>query len=153
MTRTSIISAIAVTSGAFSAPAIAQSLEYTNDPGGKVTAYGQLNPAYQSVDDGFGTTGTVVDNASSNSRIGVNFDQQLDSGSFRFNFETALGFRQSSGVSQESTPGGWQWEIGNLRKLEAIWTASYGKFYVGQGSMATDDVATITYPGQPLPTR
>ena len=53
MTRTSIISAIAVTSGAFSAPAIAQSLEYTNDPGGKVTAYGQLNPAYQSVDDRF----------------------------------------------------------------------------------------------------
>ncbi|MEM7320253.1 MAG: porin [Pseudomonadota bacterium] len=122
-------------------PATAE-LKYDNDSGGYVKLYGQFSPTYQSVDDGVETKNTIVDNAHSNSRVGLWVNQPFAAGTFTFNFETALGFRQSDGVSQTSTPDAFDWQKTSLRKVDfAFQGDGWGKVFVGQGSMATDGVA------------
>ena len=113
-----------------------------------VTFYGQVTPAITSFDDGQTTTTTLTDNGSSNTRFGFNVDIDYpDQGALRLNFETALGLRQSSGISQVSTPDAWDFERTDLRKIEAIWTADYGVLSIGQGSMASDGVAGSDFSG------
>lgn len=141
-----------VTTLFFACPGIAQqqSSEGLDLDGLKIRGYGQFNPALQSLDDGVSTKNTLVDNAESNSRVGLTVDRSVDENAFGFAFETALGFRQSSDVSQTETPDGWDWERTDLRKLELTWGSDYGKFYLGQGSMATDGIATIDLSGTAL---
>lgn len=128
---------------------IAQETVFSTPSGrSTLTWYGQLTPAISSFNDGGATTTTLTDNASSNSRIGFNMDiDYAEQGKLRLRFETALGFRQSSGVSQLFQPQGWNYEIENLRKLELIWTAHYGVISVGQGSMTSDGAATVSFSG------
>ena len=130
-----------------------QAQETFSTPSGRstLTWYGQFNPAIVSFDDGGSTKTTFTDNASSNSRIGFDMDIDYpDQGTLRLKFETALGFRQSSGISQTSTPPEWRYGRANLRKLEAIWTADYGVISVGQGSMASDGTAGSDLSGSGL---
>lgn len=122
-------------------PASAQLL-YENGSGGSVRFYGQFSPAYQYVDDGVQSTSTFVDNAHSNSRVGVLLTQPYGQNTFTFNFETALGLRSSDAVNQTATPKGISWSRTNLRKIDfALASQSWGKIYAGQGSMATDGIA------------
>ena len=137
--RTALASATMLT---FAAPAFAD-LKYANDTGGSVQFYGQLSPAYLNVDDGEDTDGNLVDNARSNSRVGLNLDQKLDNGQkLRFKFETALGAPQSSKFSLDEEPT-WEWQRTSVRKLELIWSGTFGAVSVGQGSMASDGIATV----------
>lgn len=146
--RTSIISAAVV--GAAALPAQAE-LKYDNNSGGSVTIYGQFNPTFQSVDDGVTSTSNLVDNSHSNSRVGLWVRQPMGSGTFTFNFETALGLRASDSVTQTFTPKGVDWSRTNLRKIDFAYdTGTYGKFYLGQGSMATDGVADTDFSGTSL---
>lgn len=111
--------------------------------GGTLEVYGQLSPAYLGFDDGAVRTTRFVDNSNSNSRIGIWYRQPIFRGRFNFNFETAIGFRGSNSVSQSGSLDRWDWSKSNIRKLEAIWeTERIGTFYVGQGSMASDGIAT-----------
>ncbi len=136
---TSISLAAAV--GALAGPALAE-LRYTNDSGGDVLLYGQFNPAYLSFDDGEETTDEFVDSSHSVSRVGLWVTQPFDSNVFTFNFETNLGIRASDSVSQTYTPSFFDWQRTSIRKVDfALKTANAGKFYLGQGSMATDGVA------------
>lgn len=126
---------------ALSVPAHAE-LKYSNDTGGSALFYGQLSPAYLHVDDGEDTDGNLVDNTRSNSRVGVFLDQELSNGQMlRFNFEAALGAPQSSGFSLDEEPD-WDWERTDIRKVELIWSGDFGKISAGQGSMASDGIAT-----------
>lgn len=125
-------------------------LEFTN-ANGKTTFYGQLSPTLQSIDDGFSSKTQLMDNSSSNSRVGFNLDRNFgEAGKLRFKFETALGLRGTSSNQIGSTPFGWEWGTSDLRKLELIWTANYGVISIGQGSMATDGAATINASGTTL---
>lgn len=136
----------------FTVPALAE-LKYDNDSGGSVRLYGQFDPAYLSFDDGVTTTGKFVDNANSNSRVGLDLIQPYGASTFRFNFETALGLRQSSGMSQTHTPSVVNWQRTNIRKVDfSLKNDSYGTFYAGQGSMATDGVAENDMSGTTLAT-
>lgn len=133
-------------------PAAAE-MKYDNDSGGSVRFYGQFNPAYLSFDDGVSTTSEIVDNTHSNSRVGVWMSQQFGENEFTFNFETALGFRPSAGLSQNFTPKGVNWQRTSIRKVDfAYHTARYGTFSAGQGSMATDGVAEVDLSGTSLVT-
>jgi len=133
-------------------PAAAE-LKYDNGSGGSVLLYGQLDPAYLSFDDGVSTTGDFVDNGNSNSRVGLWVRQPFGENEFTFNFETALGFRPSFGLSQNFTPKGINWQRTSIRKVDfAYRTPQYGTFSVGQGSMATDGAAESDLSGTTLVT-
>ncbi|MCE8506887.1 hypothetical protein KBY28_00345 [Ruegeria pomeroyi] len=125
-------------------PAAAE-LKWDNASGGYVQIYGQVSPAWQSVDDGVQSKDTFVDNAHSNTRVGLWVVQPMYQGTFKFNLETALGLRSSGGVSQTNTPKGADWDRTDLRKIDFSYASeSWGTIYVGQGSMASDGVADIT---------
>lgn len=153
MTRkTKVTSALAVLAVGLAAPAAAE-LKYENATGGSVKLYGQFSPAFQSVNDGVNTNNNLVDNSHSGSRVGVLLLQPYDQGTFSFNFETSLGLRGSSNVSNVFTPDAVSWDRTNLRRIDfAFDTQGYGKFYAGQGSMATDGVAETDFSGTSMTT-
>ncbi len=133
-------------------PAAAE-MKFDNDSGGSVLLYGQFDPAYLSFDDGVTSTGEVVDNTNSNSRVGLWYRQPMGENQFSFNFETALGLRPSAGMSQNRTPDAVNWQRIRLRKVDfALKTASFGTFSAGQGSMATDGVTGNDLSGTTLVT-
>jgi hypothetical protein len=133
-------SAAALLVAGIAAPAAAE-LKWDNASGGYVRLYGQFSPAFQSVDDGVQTTDNLVDNAHSNTRVGMWVRQPMSGGEFSFNLETALGLRSSGGVSQTTTPKGIDWDRTDIRKIDFAYKADWGTVYLGQGSMATDGVA------------
>lgn len=135
---------------AFAGPAVAGPV-YENQSGGTFTYYGQFNPAYLSFDDGSDSTSELVDNTASNSRVGFWVRQPFGEDELRFRFETAFGLRASDGVSQTDTPKGISWDRTRLRHVDIQYeTASYGTFYVGQGSMASDGIGDRSLAGTGL---
>ena len=129
-------------------PASAQTFE--NEIGGSVRFYGQVSPTYLSFDDGEASTDNLVDNGNSNTRLGFVIDLPAWGGRLGMTFETALGFVQTSEVSQGETPPALAWERTDLRKFEAAYAADFGKLSIGQGSMASDGVATLDVSGTSL---
>lgn len=123
-------------------PAYAE-MKYENSTGGSFLFYGQFSPSYVMFDDGREHTNKLTDNAKANTRVGFWIRQPFGENELSFNFETALGFRQSDGISQTSTPDSFNWDRTRLRHVEVIFSSpKYGKFYLGQGSMASDGVGS-----------
>ncbi len=148
--KTACFISLAATAATVASTAMAE-LKYDNASGGHVLLYGQFNPAYQGFDDGVSTTGTLVDSGHSNSRVGLWLRQPMGDAKFSFNFETGLGLRPSGLVSQGFTPDTIDWSRSSLRKIDfALETARAGKFYLGQGSMATDGAAESDLSGTTL---
>ena len=149
-TKFALRSGAAVTSLMLAAPALAGPT-YTTDNGGSFNWYGQFNPAFQSVDDGVQDYNRLVDNASSNSRVGFWLEQAYGANTLRFNFETAFSFRSSDGVSQSSKGDVISWSRSNIRFVDFQFeTENYGTFSAGQGSMASDGVAYADFSGTGL---
>lgn len=117
--------------------------------GAAVDFYGQINPTFLSFDDGVSSTDILTDNDHSNTRIGMWARGILGVEGLDFNFETALGLPSSSATSQTNTPD-WIWDETKLRKVDLSYAGSWGKVYVGQGSMATDGVAQQDMSGTTL---
>ncbi len=116
--------------------------------GASLLFYGQLSPAIVTFDDGAEVTRALADNSNSNSRIGLWYRRDVAEGQFSFNFETAIGFRGTNTISQNSVLNDWEWTKSNIRKFEAILeTHRFGTMYLGQGSMASDGVATSDLAG------
>lgn len=130
----------------------AAEIRFETGSGSSVRLYGQFSPALQVVDDGVNRYDTIVDNANSNSRVGLWFEQPLDSSVFRFNFETALGFRQSSAVNQNFTPKAFNYDARrNIRKIDlSLSNPAFGTVFVGQGNMATNGIAWMDQSGTTL---
>jgi len=120
---------------------VAQTFE--NKQGGSVRFYGQASPSYLSFDDGEDTTANLTDNSNSNTRLGFVISQPTSGGDLVLTFETGLGFRQSVAVSQDYKPQALDWQRTALRRFEAAYTADFGTVAIGQGFMATDNVATL----------
>lgn len=132
------------------APAAAE-MKYENASGGSTLFYGQFDPTYQSFDDGVSSYGNLADNTNSNSRVGVWIRQPSASGAFSFNFETALGLRPSAGMSQGFKPDAINWQRTSIRKIDFAWKSDrWGKFSIGQGSMASDGAANVDLSGTTL---
>ncbi len=125
-------------------PVLAQT--YSNETG-SVTFYGQVSPTYLGYDDGDETSSELADNAHSNTRVGFWLERELATSVLKFNFETAVGLPQTSAFSQDSSPD-WEWDKTKLRKVDIVWDSlSWGSISFGQGSMASDGVATIDKSG------
>ncbi|TCL09164.1 hypothetical protein BXY66_1209 [Shimia isoporae] len=104
--------------------------------------YGFFNLVVAGVDDGFTTNTQLADNSNAPSRLGFWWENAVGAGTLKFNFETALGIRQASNLSQiDPDPNFFNYSRGSLRKVEFIYEGNFGKVYVGQGSMATDSIA------------
>ena len=133
------------------ATAASAEFRFENSSGGNTLLYGQIDPAFQIFDDGVSSTSTLVDNVHSNSRVGLLYTQPMGTSVFTFHFETALGLRPSSGVTQGFTPDASHFRRTNLRKVDfSLKTQTYGTFSIGQGSMATDGVAETDLSGTTL---
>lgn len=111
--------------------------------GAVINFYGQLNPAYQSFDDGEEVTSNIVDNGNWNSRVGFTLTRPVDEGSVRVRFETGLGLRSSALVWQDFTPEWIEWQRTALRWFEAAGDTKYGTVSFGQGSTASDGTAGL----------
>ncbi len=121
-------------------PAIAGPI-YESQSGGTFTFYGQFSPAWADFDDGDDSQGKLADNAKSNSRVGFLIVQPFDIYELNFKFETALGFRQTSSISQLDSPDSFDWDREKLRHVDfAFKTPRFGTFYLGQGSMGSDNI-------------
>lgn len=122
---------------------------YENGSGGSFTFWGQLSPAWVTFDDGEDSTDGLADNAKSNSRVGFSVTQPMASGyELNFKFETALGLYQTSSLSQFAPRDALHWDRENLRFVDfSLKTPSYGTFYLGQGSMATDVTSSLSFSG------
>ncbi len=149
-TKLVLRSSAAVAAALLAAPALAGPT-YTNDNGGSFRWYGQFNPSFQSFDDGVDDYNRLVDNSSSNSRIGFWVEQAFGQNTLRFNFETAFSFRSSDGTNQNSKGDVTSWSRTNLRHIDLQFeTANYGTFSAGQGSMATDGITGADFSGTGL---
>lgn len=143
------VSAAAMTV-ALAAPAFAGPT-YTNDNGGTVKWYGQVNPTLQYYDDGAEDFTRLLDNSASNSRLGLTITQPFGENTLKFNFETALSLRASDGVNQNDQGDITDWQRTDIRKVDLSYeTARYGTFSIGQGSMAADGVTGIDLSGTGL---
>ncbi len=101
--------------------------------------YGFFNLIATSTDDGFETNTQLVDNSNAPSRFGLWWETPLGQGTFKFNFETALGLRGSSSLSMTNKePDFVDYSRTSLRKVDFSWGGDFGTFYIGQGSMAAD---------------
>ncbi|GGO37675.1 hypothetical protein GCM10010991_33750 [Gemmobacter aquaticus] len=116
---------------------------FTNQSGGEVNFYGQLNLAYQSFNDGDETTSGIVDNGNWNARLGFTITQPLENSTIRYRFETGLGLRNSAAISQEFEPDWIDWQRTSLRWFEAAFDTEYGTLSLGQGSTASDGTAGL----------
>jgi hypothetical protein len=120
----------------------ASAAEYENTSGGKVTFYGQINPAIVSVDDGVNSETNLGDSSKSGSRLGFRIVQPMEAGTLKFNFETALGLGSTSAFGQGTSPDNIDWDRTDIRKIDVSFASNtFGTISLGQGSMATDGVA------------
>lgn len=139
-------SALALTA-LLAAPAVAGPT-YSSANGGTFTWYGQLNPTFQSYDDGAEDFSRLLDNGNSGSRIGFTLAQPFGENTLKFRFETSLSLRSSDGVNQNDTGDITNWTRSDLRHVDLSWeTARYGTFSFGQGSMAADGATGIDLSG------
>lgn len=120
----------------------ASAAEYENTSGGKVTFYGQINPAIVSVDDGVNSETNLGDGGKSGSRLGFRIVQPMEAGTLKFNFETSLGLGSTSAFGQGTSPDNIDWDRTDIRKIDVSFASNtFGTISLGQGSMATDGVA------------
>jgi hypothetical protein len=131
-------------------PAAAADLTFSNGNGTTTTFYGQLDLTFQGVDDGEESYQNFVDNSNSTSRVGFWIDGTLFDNSFRFNFETALGIKNTAETSQTEDADWIDWQRTDIRKLEVVSSGDFGAVWAGQGSMATDGVAEVDASGTTL---
>jgi hypothetical protein len=127
-------------------PAFAQDIDLEPVPLGQgwvFDAYGRLNLAYQSFNDGAQTTSNIVDMSTSTGRIGFFIERPDADQGLAFQFETGLGISPSKSFSQTSSPPFWEFDRTLLRQVQVIWYGGWGKLRVGQGSMASDSIAEI----------
>lgn len=104
--------------------------------------YGFFSPSVVHYDDGRQSDTYLADNSAAPGRFGIWFDIPAQRGEYRFNFETSLGLRLSSSVSQSQKSPLLDLNAATLRKFELIFRSDRaGSLSFGQGSMGSDSTA------------
>ncbi len=127
-------------------------LERTFANGSSLRFYGQINKGILNYDDGLDTeTYYVIDNDNSNTRFGFLYRQDFNDWTFENVNEFQYAPYSTSNVNiidQSPSSEAYQWGNGNIRKIDFSFANDrYGKFSLGQGSMATDGVAEVDLSG------
>lgn len=145
-----ILTPLAV-AGAASAQGLAP-IEWSSPNGSTLTLYGQLNMGILNYDDGIDSESYgLIDNANSQSRIGLEYSHTF--GDWTFENTNEIGYSPySSGnadiINDHPDSDDYEFDDSNIRKLDfTLSNDSYGKFWLGQGSMATDGIQEIDLSG------
>ena len=124
--------------------------EFAN--GATLQFYGQINKGVLNYDDGIDSeTYGLIDNANSNTRVGLRYNQ--DFGAWHFENLNEIGYApfstdNTSIIHQSPDAEDWEFTNGNIRKLDfTLQNDRYGKFWLGQGSMATDGIYEMDLSG------
>lgn len=114
-----------------------------------IRLHGQINKGYLGYDDGQTTQGYFpVDNANSSTRLGVDLFRRMDADTtIRSNFEAEWAPYSTNDISQINNRPDWD-DAFMWRKAE-VWVDSktYGRLWLGQGSMASDGTAEVDLSG------
>lgn len=124
--------------------------EFSN--GSTLRLYGQINKGVLSFDDGIDQeTYGLIDNANSNTRFGLRYNQSF--GDWKFENVNEFAYApfstdNTSIVHQSPDAADWDFTNDNIRKIDfTLANDRYGKFWVGQGSMATDGIYEVDLSG------
>jgi hypothetical protein len=140
------------------APALSAAEERLTPPlvldgavGDGVWLYGQLNKGVLVYDDGDETNAYApVDNNNSSTRAGI-WLRTMPAEDFTFSFNAEGEWKPYSTGDISRVDDDVEWDVANLRKLEAIAAfEGYGALWAGQGSMATDASAEQDLSGTAL---
>lgn len=146
---------VALSPPALMAVAFAQGLppverEFTD--GSTLQFYGQVNKGILSYDDGREQrTYGLIDNDNSGTRFGIRYARKLGAWTFENVNEFAYApFSTANANLTDESPsfGDYEWSNDNIRKIDfTLDHARFGKFWIGQGSMATDGIAVLDLSG------
>jgi predicted porin len=118
---------------------VAEGFTWRDTSGRSLTLSGQLNPAFNVVDDGISTDVFIVDNDTSNTRFRLDVDAPLGETSLGGTIEVATSPNNSNSVSQLEPEVAADYDV---RKAEVTFrNDSYGRLQLGKGSSAADDTA------------
>ncbi len=120
--------------------------------GATLQFYGQINKGILQYDDGRDTRSyTLIDNDNSSTRVGLKYDQAF--GAWQFENVNEIGYAPYStgnmNILQDSpTSEDYEFTNANIRKIDfTLANETVGKFWLGQGSMATDGILEVDLSG------
>lgn len=134
-------------------PVMAQGLpplEFGFANGATVTLYGQVNVGVLRYDDGVETDSYgLIDNDNSDTRFGLQYNQDFGPWEFENVNEFSYAPYSTSNVNiLNPNEGDYGFDNDNIRKLDfTLENERYGKFWIGQGSMATDGALEVDVSG------
>ena len=118
---------------------VAEGFTWRDRSGRTLTFSGQVNPAFNVVDDGVSTDVFIVDNDTSNTRFRFDADAPLDETTLGATIEVAASPNNSYDVNQLNSQTDADF---NVRRAEVTFRNDrYGRFQLGKGSSASDDTA------------
>jgi predicted porin len=118
---------------------VEEGFTWADRSGRSLTLSGQVNPAFNVVDDGVSTDVFIVDNDTSSSRFRLDADAPLGATSLGATIEVGLSPNNSNSVSQREPNVDADFDV---RKAEVTFRDDrYGRLQLGQGSSAADDTA------------
>lgn len=122
-----------------SAQLVADGFTWKDTSGRSLTLSGQVNPAFNVVDDGISTDVYIVDNDTSGTRFRLDADAPLGATRFGATLEIGASPNNSYDVSQLSSQTDADF---NVRRAEVTFRDDrYGRLQLGKGSSAADDTA------------
>lgn len=123
-------------------------IEYVFSDGTIVRVSGQINMGVLNFDDGTDSYTNFVDNDNSSSRARIQWLNTTGDWKYEAVLEAEYQPLASNNVSQLNDTPDWDFPATNIRKAEVvIWNDTYGKLWVGQGSMASDGSAEVDNSG------
>ena len=118
---------------------VEEGFTWRDQSGRSLTLSGQVNPAFNVVDDGISTDVFIVDNDTSNTRFRLDVDAPLGETSLGGTIEVAASPNNSNSVSQLEPEVAADYDV---RKAEVTFRNDrYGRLQLGKGSSAADDTA------------
>jgi len=118
---------------------VAEGFTWKYQSGRSLTLSGQVNPAFNVVDDGVSTDVFIVDNDTSGTRFQLDAEAPLGETSLGATLEIGASPNNSYDVSQLDSQADADF---NVRRAEVTFRDNrYGRFQLGKGSSAADDTA------------
>jgi len=130
-------------------PSLIPKLEYTFSDGTIFSFTGQLNSGLLYYDDGVHSYANApVNNDNSSSRARLELKKTVNDWLIHGTFEVEYQPLATNVVNQFDNTPNWDFEWTNVRKLEVVvGNEKYGKLWIGQGSMASDNIAEVDLSG------
>jgi predicted porin len=118
---------------------VAEGFTWVDRSGRKLTLSGQINPAFNVVDDGISTDVFIVDNDTSGTRFRLDADAPLGDTSIGATLEIGASPNNSYDVNQLNAQTDADF---NVRRAEVTFRNDrFGRLQLGKGSSAADDTA------------